>query len=119
MSAWGKNHDLARLVLFSGPGCQFGKRLHDWIKSPFTTKNSKIYGIESLQDKILPFYKGNKHFGCKKNDGVLSYLKSMNKKIDSNNIFNSLKSHLFTNFNMKTIFNKLREKLWLYSILDY
>ena len=29
----------------------FGKRLHDWIKSPFATKNSKIYGIESLQDE--------------------------------------------------------------------
>ena len=84
VTAWAKNYDLARLVLFSGPGCQFGKRLHDWIKSPFATNNNKIYGIESLQDKILPFYKGNKHFGCKKNDGVLSYLKSMN--IDSNNI---------------------------------
>ena len=135
VSAWAKNYDLARLVLFSGPGCQFGKRLHDWIKSPFATNNSKIYGIESLQDKILPFYKGNKHFGCKKNDGVLSYLKSMN--IDSNNIqiispvnqtikkntqiillnitiFNSIKSHLFTSFNMKTVFNKFREQLWLH-----
>tara|TARA_B000000565_G_scaffold58836_1_gene39033 strand:+ start:1313 stop:2152 length:840 start_codon:yes stop_codon:yes gene_type:complete len=138
VSAWAKNYDLARLVLFSGPGCQFGKRLHNWIESPFATKNSKIYGIESLQDKILPFYKGNKHFGCKKNDGVLSYLKSMN--IDSNNIqiispvnqtikkntqiillnitiFNSIKSHLFTSFNMKTMFDKFRKQLWLYSIL--
>ena len=34
VSAWAKNYDLARLVLFSGPGCQFGKRLHDWIESP-------------------------------------------------------------------------------------
>ena len=28
-------------------------------------------------------------------------------------IFNSIKSHLFTSFNMKTIFNKFREQLWL------
>ena len=139
-TVWGKNHDLARLVLFSGPGCQFGRRLHDWIKSPFATENNKIYGIESLQDKILPFYEGNKEFECKKNDGVYEYLKSMN--IDSNNIqivapinktiikkntkiillnisfLNSIKSHLFTSFNMKTIFNKFRETLWLFSILD-
>lgn len=140
VTGWGKIHKLARLVLFSGPGCQFGKRLHNWIKSPFATESNRIYGIQTLQDKILPWYYGNKHFGCNNSDGVESYIKSLevnsskiqiislsNKIVIKNDIrilllnipfFDGIKSHLFTCFNMKTIHNKFREKLWLYSILE-
>ena len=32
-------------------------------------------------------------------------------------LVNVIKSHLFTCFNMKTIYNKFRENMWLYSIL--
>ena len=138
VTAWGKIHKLARLVVFSGPGCQFGKRLHDWIKSPFATENNRIYGIESLQDKILPWNYGNKYFGCKKEDGTSSYIKAMGinedkieivkvidkKMIKKNQIIllnmdlvNGVKSHLFTCFNMKTIYKKFRENMWLYIIL--
>jgi len=140
VTGWAKIHKLARLVLFSGPGCQFGKRLHNWIKSPFATENNRIYGIESLQDKILPWYYGNKDFGCKKEDGISSYIKSLGINLDkiqtvslSNKIYikkdiqiillnmrfyKNLQSHLFTCINMKTRFNYFRKQLWLYSILD-
>jgi len=33
--------------------------------------------LSSSQDKILPCNYGNKHFGCKKEDGVSSYIKAM------------------------------------------
>ena len=137
VTGWGKIHKLARLVVFSGPGCQFGKRLHDWIKTPFATENNRIYGIESLQDKILPWNYGNKYFGCKE-DGTSIYIKSMginedeievvkviDKKMKKKQIIllnmdlvNGIKSHLFTCFNMKTIYKKFRENMWLYIILS-
>ena len=138
VTGWGKIHKLARLVVFSGPGCQFEKRLHDWIKNPFATESNRIYGIETLQDKILPWNYGNKHFGCKKEDGVSSYIKEMGinedeieivkvieKKMEKKSqiillnttLINGIKSHLFTCFNMKTIYKKFRENMWLYSIL--
>jgi hypothetical protein len=140
VTGWGKIHNLTRLVLFSGPGCQFGKRLHDWIKLPFATDKSKIYGIESLQDKILPFYKGNKHFGCKKIDGVFTYIRSMGLNVDKIQVISPLvntfinetsqiivlnitfldgiKSHLFTSLNMRSLFQNFRKKMWLYIILQ-
>ena len=76
VTGWGKIHKLSRLVVFSGQDVNLGKD-YDWIKSPFATESNRIYGIEALQDKILPWNYGNKHFGCKKKDGVSSYIKAM------------------------------------------
>ena len=140
ITGWAKIHKLSRLVLFNGPGCQFGKRLHNWIKPPFKTNNNKIYAVESLQDEVLPWYYGNPFFMCNKNDGVSTYLKSMGIQSDKIQIlspfvkthikrntqivllnipfFDGITSHLFTCFNTITIFNNLRKKIWLYSILD-
>ena len=72
-----------------------------------------------------------------KEDGVSSYIKAMgineieivkviNKKMIKKgqiillnmNLINGIKSHLFTCFNMKTIYKKFRENMWLYSILS-
>ena len=33
--------------------------------------------MSSSQDKVLSWNYGNKHFGCKKEDGVSSYIKAM------------------------------------------
>ena len=90
-TVWAKKYNLYRLVLFSGPSCQFNKRLHSWLKKPFSTKISNIYAIESLQDKILPWYHGNKHFGCKKQDSVKNYIKSIGINLNKIQIISPFK----------------------------
>ena len=36
----------------------------------------------------------------------------------TNNLINGIKSHLFTCFNMKTIYKKFMENMWIYSIYN-
>ena len=74
---WAKKHELERLIMFSGPGCQFGKNFHNWLKPPFLTSVDNIYGIESLQDSILPWNNGNPLFLCKEKDGIHNYINSI------------------------------------------
>lgn len=144
VAGWAKRYDLLRLIMFSSPGCQFGKRLHTWLKYPFATKHSKIYAIESLQDTILPWFYGNKFFNCKNDDGVSSYIHYIgitDKKIQLITYYNNLKNkcfyyifkntqvillnlpfmdgvnaHLFTCFNIN-IKNNFRKNLWYHVIL--
>ena len=91
-TVWGKYYNLSRLILFSSPGCQFGKRLHDWIGKPFVTPTDKIYGIQSLQDTILPWNYGNKLFSCEKTDGIYSYIKNLGFTEDQIQLINPEKS---------------------------
>lgn len=142
-TAFAKVYPLKKLVLFSSPGCQFGKRLHNWIKEPFITKREKIYGIMSLQDTVLPWNYGNTDFNCTEKDGIYNYLKTINISDNKMQIINIKKnyiiytniikdkqilllntpflngtlSHLVTCFNTK-ILNYLMQKLWIYVVFN-
>lgn len=142
-TVWAKYYNLQRLILFNSPGCQFGKRLHNWIRKPFLTNNTKIFGVESLQDSILPWYYGNFLFSCKKNDGIYKYLQDIGilsqniQKIDLFNFKNNLKkdtqiilfdiplidgtfAHLITCFNLEFSTKKIninRKRIWKNIIL--
>ena len=147
VTGWAKKYTVSRLILFSSPGCQFGKIL-SWINFPFNTNIKNIYGIESLQDSILPWTHGNSDFNCEKQYGVQYYLKSLNitnnsqiQKIDpfiyytiysrsqiillDTPLIDGDSAHLITCFNMnilRNISNNLkkninREKIWKYIIL--
>ena len=123
--------------MFSGPGCQFGKNFHNWLKPPFLTSVDNIYGIESLQDSILPWNNGNPLFLCKEKDGIHNYINSIgisDNKIQVVNPFTyTIKNktqilllntpfisgeigHLLTSFNINNSRN-FRKNLWLHTIL--
>ena len=36
-TAFAKKYHLKKLILFSAPGCQFNKTLHNWLSLPFAT----------------------------------------------------------------------------------
>ena len=134
---WAKKHSLERLIMFSGPGCQFGKNFHNWLKAPFITSVYNIYGVESLQDTIIPWSVGNPLFLCKKNEGVHEYISSIgisNNKIQELNPFdykiinnsqillintpliNGEICHLLTSFNLN-ILETFRKAIWKHTIL--
>ncbi len=132
-TAFAKKYHLKKLILFSSPGCQFNKTLHNWLSLPFATKINRIYGIMSLQDTILPWNYGNPDFGCHKKDGIKDYLQSLHiennsirviKNNSNTTIFNKSHffllnmpflngtiSHLITCFNTN-ILNNIMMKLW-------
>ena len=133
---WAKKYNLERVIMFSGPGCQFGKNFHNWLKLPFITKSSNIYGVESLQDTILPWSIGNPFFLCNKKDSVHNYINSLGISNDKIQIltpsYYQIKKnkqillintpfisgeicHLLTSFNLNYL-KKFREEIWLYTV---
>lgn len=96
-TAFSKIYNINRLILFSSPGCQFGKRLHNWINGEITTPFNKVFGVESLKDSVLPWNNGNTNYLCKKNDGIKYYLNSLGIKYSNIQMINPFNKYIINN----------------------